>query len=160
VATAKGMAYLNREAIQLSPTIQPILKSMSFNGSAFSPENSSMSHFPYKSKVEAEFIALAYPASNIVYQTRIKGINNYWSVPSGSRNLSVLGFSDGSYVLEVRAREDGKLWSEPLSISFTINKPWYRTWWAWVLFIGGGIITVIVATNVHNNNLIRQKNRL
>ncbi len=95
-----------------------------------------------------------------MYQTRIVGINDNWSVPSTNRNLSVLGFSEGTYSIEVRAREDGNLWSNPLLVRLHVGKPWYRTWWAVSLFIGAGFLTVVMATQIHNNNLIRQKRNL
>jgi DNA-binding CsgD family transcriptional regulator len=95
-----------------------------------------------------------------VYQTKITGIDKDWSAPSASRNLSVLEFSQGNYVLEVRAREDGKLWSKPLAFHFEIGKPWYSTWWAILIFIACGVVVVMVATSIHNTNLIRQKRNL
>jgi DNA-binding CsgD family transcriptional regulator len=116
------------------------------------------SHYPFSSKVEAAFISLSYPASNIVYQTRIS--DQEWSQSSSNRNLNVIGFQEGSHALEVRAREHGKLWSEPLVIPVNISMPWYRTWWAIVIFAAFGVITVIVATQIHNANLIRQKRNL
>jgi len=45
-------------------------------------------------------------------------------------------------------------------IPVNISMPWYRTWWAIVIFAAFGVITVIVATQIHNANLIRQKRNL
>lgn len=160
VATAKGLAIIEKKAIRFLPTLQPVFKTVTINGVAVDPHDADRNTYPYKTKVEAEFISLSYPASNIVYQSRITGIDKDWSIPSANRNLNVLGFSEGSYDLEVRAREDGKLWSPPLTLHFRIDKPWYRKWWAILLFIGAGIATVILATRIHNNNLIRQKRNL
>jgi DNA-binding CsgD family transcriptional regulator len=95
-----------------------------------------------------------------MYQTRIVGIDNEWSYPSTSRNLNVVGFSEGKYSIEFRAREDGKLWSDSLRLNLVIEKPWYRTWWAMLLFIGSGLSTILLATKIHNNNLIKQKKNL
>jgi hypothetical protein len=95
-----------------------------------------------------------------MYQTRIVGIDNEWSFPSTNRNLNVVGFSEGKYTIEIRAREDGKLWSDLSHLTLVIDKPWYRTWWAMILFIGSGLSTILLATKIHNNNLIRQKKKL
>jgi ligand-binding sensor domain-containing protein len=160
VSTAKGMAVIEHGTIQFVPTPKPIFKTLILNGDPMSSGTIESTSFPYKTKLEAEFISLSYPASNILYQTRIVGIDADWSLASGNRNLSVLGFSEGTYALQVRAREDGKLWSEPLVVTFEVLKPWYRRWWAFLIFTVFGVATVMVATSIHNNNLIRQKRDL
>lgn len=160
VATAKGMAQVKKNAIEFKRTIRPIFTTVKFNGNAYGQQEISKTVFPYKTKVEAEFISLSFPATNIMYQTRILGIDKDWSQPSINRNISVLGFSEGTYTLMVRAREDGKLWSDAVALKFEINRPWYRTWWAWILFGVSGVVVVVIATSIHNNNLIRQKQNL
>ena len=158
VATARGMAVVKLSAIQFRPTQTPLVRTILVNGAVVDPVSMAKSHYPFSSKVEAAFISLSYPASNIVYQTRIS--DQEWSQSSSNRNLNVIGFQEGSHALEVRAREHGKLWSEPLVIPVNISMPWYRTWWAIVIFAAFGVITVIVATQIHNANLIRQKRNL
>src|SRR5690606_31749914 len=137
-----------------------LVKTLRINGTAMEMAAVANQRFPYNSAVEASFISLAYPASNIVYQTRVAGGSQPWSEPSTNRNLSVFGFQEGSHFVEVRAREQGKLWSEPLIIPVSISKPWYRTWWAMVIFVALGLATVVAATQIHNLNLIRQKRNL
>src|SRR5690606_40439542 len=67
-------------------------------------------YFPYKTKIEAEFISLTFPGSNLEYQTRISGLDDQWSAPSGNRNISVMGFSEGNYVRseERRVGKEGR----------------------------------------------------
>src|SRR5690606_556509 len=160
VATAKGMAVVWVNEITFRKTETPLVKTLRINGAAMDVASVADSQFPYNSAVEASFISLAYPASNIVYQTRVAGGSQPWSEPSTNRNLSVFGFQEGSHFVEVRAREQGKLWSEPLIIPVSISKPWYRTWWAMVIFVALGLATVVAATQIHNLNLIRQKRNL
>jgi DNA-binding CsgD family transcriptional regulator len=159
VCTAKGLAVIQKDAIRFQQTVTPQLKTLMINGSLRLPADSVEGH-PYKTKLETEFISLAYPATNIMYQSRIIGINENWSAPSTNRTLSVLEFPEGNYQVEIRAREDGKLWSSPMMFKLAIDKPWYRTWWAIAGFFIGGFLVVIVATHIHNNNLIRQKKKL
>jgi AraC family chitin signaling transcriptional activator len=160
VATAKGLAIVRVNEIAFRRTETPLVKTLRINGIAMDVASVADSQFPYNSAVEASFISLAYPASNIVYQTRVAGGSQPWSEPSTNRNLSVFGFQEGSHFVEVRAREQGKLWSEPLIIPVSISKPWYRTWWAMVIFVALGLATVVAATQIHNLNLIRQKRNL
>lgn len=160
IATAKGIAVLKKDAIQFDHTATPVFKKLLINGSSVIGDQTEKFLFPYKTRLEAEFITRSYPATNIIYQTKISGVDKNWSAPTYSRNINILGVSEGAYTLQVRAREDGKLWSEPLTFHFNIAKPWYRTWWAitgLALIIIAGVATYV---KVHNHNLIRQKKRL
>lgn len=160
VATAKGMAVVSVANIEFRATQTPLVRTLRVNGTATDPVRVKDSQFPFNSKLEASFISLSYPASNVVYQTRVTGMGQEWTEPSSNRNLNVIGFQEGSQSLEVRAREQGKLWSAPLVIPVNIAKPWYATWWAILLFASLGVVTVIVASQLHNSNLIRQKRNL
>lgn len=160
VSTAKGIAVFKKELIEFTPTIPPVFKTLLVNGDPIYTAEPSDYTFPYKTRLEAQFISLSYPASNIIYQTKISGVDKDWSTPSVSRSINILGMSEGVYTLQIRAREDGKLWSEPLAFNFTISKPWYRTWWAVALFAAGGIVLVVIYVKVHNYNLIKQKKML
>lgn len=160
VATAKGMAVVKVGEIAFHPTQTPLVRTLRVNGTVTDPTSVQDEQFPFNSKLEASFISLSYPASNVVYQTRIAGMGQEWTEPTFNRTLNVIGFQEGSQTLEVRAREHGKLWSTPLVIPVTISKPWYGTWWAILLFGALGVATVVVATQVHNSNLIRQKRNL
>lgn len=157
VSTAKGIAVFKKELIEFTLTVRPAFKTVLVNGVQTYTEEGRKYTFPYKTRLEAEFISLSYPASNLVYQTKISGVDKDWSTPSSSRNINILGVSEGAYVLQVRAREDGKLWSEPLTFHFTISKPWYRTWWAVTLFLITAIAGVATYVKAHNNHLVRQK---
>lgn len=159
IATAKGLAYLKKSSVEFAPAGSPVFQGIKINGEPITPEDKHYL-FPYKTRIEAEFISLSYPARNVVYQTKILGIDSDWSASSENRNVNILGFSEGDYTLQIRAREDGKLWSEPLSFRFTVSKPWFRTWWAIVLFSGTALIVIIASVKIHNNNLIRQKRTL
>lgn len=160
VATAKGMAVVWVNEITFRKTETPLVKTLRINGAAMDVASVADSQFPYNSSVAASFISLAYPASNIVYQTRVAGGSQPWSEPSTNRNLNVIGFQEGTHSVEVRAREQGKLWSTPLVIPVSVAKPWYRTWWAMLGFVALGLGTVLAATQIHNLNLIRQKRNL
>lgn len=160
IATAKGIAVLKKDQIEFGRTATPVFKNLLINGDPVAGDPAQKYLFPYKTRLEAEFITRSYPATNIIYQTKISGVDKDWSVPSHSRNINILGVSEGAYSLQVRAREDGKLWSEPLTFHFNIAKPWYRTWWAVAGFALVVIAGVAIYVKVHNQNLIRQKKRL
>ncbi len=160
IATAKGIAMAEPKIIQFRNTPPPVLKSLYINGKKISCADTVQYHFPYHTRMLAEFINLSYPGSDIIYQTRILGLDNNWSKASKTKNISIMGFQEGSYSLEVRARKGGSVWSEPLSIHFTIESPWFKAWWVYFLFIVILIIFTLIVVKLYNIHLIRQKRNL
>lgn len=160
ILTAKGLAFVDEGGIQIKKSRSPIFKSIRVNSELFKPGLSPENTLPYHSKIEAEFISLAFPGKTLEYQTRILGMGDEWSKPSSNRNLSVLSFAEGSYSLQVRARESGSVWSAPLTFSFVINSPWFKSWWAIIGFILVSVIIVYASVTIHNRNLIAQKRKL
>lgn len=160
VATAKGLAKINASATSFRKTDRPVFKSLSVNGERFNIPAEGKPRFPYYTRLQADFIALSHPGTDLVYQTRIVGMDDRWSRPSANHTISVLGFSEGEYTLEVRARSGGNDWSEPLSFSFVVLHPWFRTWWAYLLFAFALAVFTIVSIKINNQHLIRQKRKL
>ena len=69
------------------------------------------------------------------YQSRLDGLDADWSEWSGEtrRDYTNLGFGD--YAFRVRARNELTQVSEEGVFAFTILPPWYRTWWAYALYL-------------------------
>lgn len=73
----------------------------------------------------------------------LEGYDREWSEPSAQNSVSYRHLPYGDYTLHVRWRENYGEWEEH-TISFTIPAPWWRTWWAYLIYIiiavGIGII--------------------
>ena len=162
VGTAKGLAKIDMGRIDFDQTPTPLFKGIYVNGdkTAFRETESNNVSFPYGARVQVNFVSLAYSGSNITYQTRVLGLEDNWSEASSNSSISILGFSEGGYTLQVRARENGYLWSDPLVFSFVISSPWFKSWWALLLFIGVGAGLIYVSIKVYHYNLIRQKKKM
>lgn len=159
VHTAKGLAKVNQTEVEFSRSKTPVYKSFTVNGEAIDPWQDP-AVFPYNSRMEVDFISLSFPNAGMVYQTRVLGYDDHWSQPSANAFLSILGFGEGDYSLEIRAKKGGYLWSEPLRYDFSVAQPWFRAWWAILSFLAMGVLILILAIQVHNRNLIRQKRKL
>ncbi len=83
--------------------------------------------------------SLMYPAQKIVYQWR-RG-EDAWSKPKTSRSIIIPSVKSELRKLQIRARQVGYRWSDPLNIQFQIVNPWYLTRWA---FLGYVFILVIL----------------
>jgi len=160
VATAKGLAAFALGDLRIQQTKIPIIKSLLVNNQKQSVLEQENLKFPHNARIEVKFNTLSYPGNNLVYQSRILNLEKEWSSATENQNISIMGFAQGNYTLEVRARSSGELWSEPLQLSFSILPAWYSTWWAYLLFAIVAIALVTVAVKLYNAHLIRQKRRL
>ncbi len=160
ISTTSGLGLINESEVQVQKSPAPIINTLQVNGENIQWSADEQLEFPYKSKLEISFISLSFPGNALEYQTRIVGLENEWTTPSNNRTLSVASFSDGTYTLQIRAKESGYLWSEPLELTLTIGKPWFRKWWAIAGFIILSVLIIIASIKIHNRNLIRQKNNL
>lgn len=159
IATAKGLAQIDLKALNYNATAQPMFKNVLVNGNKYPISNDKEIVFPYGARIQVEFVSLSYPG-DILYQTKVKGLEENWSEPSANHSISVLGFSEGSYTLSVRARNNGYLWSKPLQLPFTISSPWFKSWWAIMLFILTTILLILASVKIYHYHLIRQKRKL
>jgi signal transduction histidine kinase/ligand-binding sensor domain-containing protein len=75
------------------------------------------------------------------YRYVLEGQDNHWSNITDQAFASYISLKPGEYNFKVSSRGFNGLWSKPVEMSFTITPPWWRTWWAYLLFvISGGII--------------------
>lgn len=159
ISTAKGAALIHSEQVKFEKTPVPSLKSIISGNKSLVPNENGQAVIPYKGNLQAEFVTLTYPGLDIRYQSRVIGLDDTWSEPSDNRQVNFLGFSEGEYILEVRARETGLLWSAPVQYAFIVEVPWFRTWWAYLLFATGVAAILILSTRAYNYHLILQKRR-
>ncbi|MES2900012.1 MAG: two-component regulator propeller domain-containing protein [Pseudomonadota bacterium] len=95
-----------------------------------------------------EFAALDYsaPARNR-YAYRLEGFDQAWTESDASRRTATYtSLAPGSYALLIRGSNRNGHWSEPLRLAVEVVAPWYRTWWAYVLYglAWAGAITVLL----------------
>jgi signal transduction histidine kinase/CheY-like chemotaxis protein len=69
------------------------------------------------------------------YQYRLTGYSEEWSVPSSSNTIQLTGLHEGRYVLEVRLLDGDRVVGDPVSMTFYIDAPFYRTWFAYLVYV-------------------------
>ena len=67
---------------------------------------------------------------------RLKGFNDMWiKTSNGQADITYMGLPPGDYTLCVRIlHEDGTMDDEVNELDIEILSPWYRSWWAWILY--------------------------
>lgn len=72
----------------------------------------------------------------IQYQYKMEGIDSGWSLSQSEAKVNYRNLPHGTFTLWVRAKGRANIWSEPISYTFRITPPWWRTWWAYLGYIG------------------------
>ncbi|UZD21382.1 ATP-binding protein [Algoriphagus halophytocola] len=106
---------------------------------------------------------LAKP-SLVEYQFMLDGYDDKWS-PILKRTTANYGnIPEGSYTLNVRARFTGPVegdagaWTAPIQFSFEVLPPWYRTWWAFLIYSLAIVFLIFRLYIYQRNKLIKQEN--
>ncbi len=66
----------------------------------------------------------------IQYSYKMEGLSDQWSLPVPEAKADYRSMPHGTYTFIVRAIGGAQKWSEPVAYTFTINPPWWHTWWA------------------------------
>jgi signal transduction histidine kinase/ligand-binding sensor domain-containing protein len=69
------------------------------------------------------------------YQYKLDGYDKDWSpiTELGSANFGNIG--EGNYTFNLKARSPEGIWSDPIKYNFSVLPPWYRTWWAYLIYL-------------------------
>jgi len=97
---------------------------------------------------------------SVLYSYILEGIDKKWSpVSDKTFTDNYLNLSSGAYTFKVRSRGlDGK-WSAPALFQFTILPPWYKTWWAYLIF-ALIILGLLRAYIVFRSRRLKNENRV
>ena len=77
---------------------------------------------------------------NVVYEYRLNGSKEWSQTVAGRNRIPFTHLQPGSYVLEVRAYDNG-VYTKPKVYRIIVRAPWYRSSWAYLIYIIG-ILTV------------------
>lgn len=107
-----------------------------------------------QNKINFEFVVPDFQgADNINLFYRFKPSGKWTKInPSKVFSLTFAKLAPGSYNLEIKAVNSEGIESKPLTYSFTINPPFWNTWWFFVIIIAGIILAswVIYRIRLHN----------
>lgn len=74
-------------------------------------------------------ICLSNP-SKVYYSHILEGFEKNWSPPSAERLTTYSNLPPGTYTFKVISSNNEGVWNHiPASFSFTIDRPFYKTWW-------------------------------
>ena len=71
----------------------------------------------------------------IMYSYQLEGVDEDWSVPQEEAKVSYWNLKHGQYVFHVKANGESGIWSDPVTYSFRINRPWWLSIWAYLVYM-------------------------
>lgn len=86
-----------------------------------------------------DFAAIEYnfPKNNH-YAYRMEGFENEWQFVGENRSATYTNLDPGDYTFMVKATNSDGIWNENhSSIALQILPPWWKTWWAYMLYLVG-----------------------
>lgn len=94
----------------------------------------------------------------VKYQVKLEGADNDWQPVTEQTRVTYPALAAGKYTFMVKALNSQGVWNrEPVTFSFTIKPPFYRTWW----FIISSAIVILVAIvmyiKIRERTLIKEK---
>ncbi len=92
---------------------------------------------PYnKAMLSFAFAALEYSApGKIQYAYYLEGWDRGWNYSGNTRKVVYSHLSEGRYTFRVKNTDAEGVWSKnELSITITVLPPWYRSWWAYLIY--------------------------
>jgi len=109
-----------------------------------------------------EFSSLSFynPAKN-QYAYKLEGVDKDW-VFCGSRHYAAFtNINPGKYIFRVKGTNNDGVWNEKGAyITIIINPPWWRTWWAYAMYILGIVVMIWLFTWFRSRSLKTENLRL
>ena len=100
---------------------------------------------PYdQTTLSIEFVALDYSnADKINYAYFLEGWDDQWSNAGQTRKANYPHLSEGTYLFKVKTSDfQDKLNNVQALIRIVVLPPWYRSWWAYLLYVLVGITII------------------
>lgn len=118
--------------------------------------------FPYRERnIGFGFAAPFFEAeSETRYRCFLEGYDREWGDWGRQSRKNFTNLNSGTYTLHLQAINVYKHLSRRTSFSFRVLPPWYKAWWAFLLYAGGLSLAVYFLVNWRSRKLAREKQRL
>lgn len=96
----------------------------------------------------------------IQYQYMLDGLDKDWSPATFENKVFYSSLPAARYTFKVRTVGVSNTWSKVIEYTFTVNPPWWLTWWAYTLYVLILIGIIILYTNMRTRKLVAQRKLL
>jgi len=108
---------------------------------------------PDQSVFSVQYVALNYAYSDkSEFAYRLVGLDKGWNYVKTQKSATYRYLEPGTYVFRVKAsNQDGVWFDDYASINIRILPPWYKTWYAWTLYVLCAVALVYYYLRYKNN---------
>lgn len=131
------------------------------------PMRLALNDIPFnKRNLRIELSSTNYLDNKVKYQYLLSGEDKIWSEWSNNSYIIFNNLHEGLYELKIRSKDYLNDTSAVTTLIFRVTPPFYRTWWAYLIYIiVGGILLFIgyksYLLNIHNaQGRIQKRNNL
>jgi hypothetical protein len=117
-------------------------------------------HMPYNQN----FVHFRYGNLNLAphdttrYRYILNGIDKTWSdITTDTLSANYMNLQPGNYTFEVISRNAANAWSVPAKFSFTVDPPWWKTWWAYLIYAALFVSVIWAFVHYRSLQLIKEK---
>jgi ligand-binding sensor domain-containing protein/signal transduction histidine kinase len=71
----------------------------------------------------------------VKYRYKMEGLDKNWSAVTSRTDAPYGNLPQGTYTFKVKAMNSDGYWSKEYHYTFTIRPPWWKTWWAYALYL-------------------------
>ncbi len=91
----------------------------------------------------------------------MEGLDNEWTPEDSKNEVTYSSIPPGTYTLMVKACNNEGLWNKnPSTFVFTVNPPWYNTWWFYISCTIVLVSSVFAYNYIKTNKLKKDKEKL
>jgi ligand-binding sensor domain-containing protein/serine phosphatase RsbU (regulator of sigma subunit) len=113
---------------------------------------------PYKNNnITFDFAAIEPAKPFLVrYQYLLEGYDNNWSPVTNKTTATFGNIYEGTYTFKLKAQSSFGSWSDPVTYTFLVLPPWWRTWWMYSAY---AILVILFIISILRWNGKRLKER-
>jgi diguanylate cyclase (GGDEF)-like protein len=154
--TEKGLVRYDGHAQRADvPPRTPLVRQVTVDGKPVKVENGKVTIQHGSGRIRFEVSPVSYEP-NLMYQYRLDPNDTGWSAWTTEPFTEFTNLWEGDYRLELRTRNIRNTVSPVQAWSFTIRPPWYRTSWAYALWVALLMLLVALVSKVRNKQLRRR----
>ncbi|GLB49495.1 hybrid sensor histidine kinase/response regulator [Neptunitalea sp. Y10] len=114
----------------------------------------------YQTALSLEFVSIEFwHPDKLQYAYKLEGWDENWNVIDNIRRANYSKLLDGDYVFKVKIKDDNGTWGKPVTLAtIKVLPPWYRTWWAYLLYIIFTIGVVYIGITYSKNKVQMKHN--
>ena len=159
----KGVLFFNPDKIMVNPNIPPVdITSLIVNNKDDVTGNIEDGEITLTS--DQNNITFRYTALNFIHSERnqyaykLEGADPAWHMVGNRREAYYSNLAPGTYTFRIKASNNDNIWNpEEATLRITIDPPFYKTWWAYLLYFC--IITFIMVRIIRHQHDKHERER-